>query len=40
MFLFKDEKIGTLFNILDTLKITDKVLIFAETKMSCEQLSV
>ncbi|CAD8160958.1 unnamed protein product [Paramecium pentaurelia] len=38
--LYNNEKLQTLLDILDQLKITDKVLIFAETRMSCEQLSV
>ncbi|CAD8078708.1 unnamed protein product [Paramecium sonneborni] len=38
--LFNNEKLKTLLDILDTLKINDKVLIFAETRRSCEQLSL
>ncbi|CAD8073661.1 unnamed protein product [Paramecium sonneborni] len=38
--LYNNEKLQTLFDILDSLKIHDKVLIFAETRRSCEQLSV
>ncbi|CAD8156701.1 unnamed protein product [Paramecium octaurelia] len=38
--LYNNEKLQTLLDILDQLKITDKVLIFAETRISCEKLSV
>ncbi|CAD8168927.1 unnamed protein product [Paramecium octaurelia] len=38
--LYNNQKLQTLLDILDQLKINDKVLIFAETRISCEQLSV
>ncbi|CAK56702.1 unnamed protein product (macronuclear) [Paramecium tetraurelia] len=38
--LFQKDKLQKLLDILDTLKISDKVLIFSEQKQRCEQLSI
>ncbi|CAD8177536.1 unnamed protein product [Paramecium pentaurelia] len=38
--LFSRDKLQKLLDILDTLKISDKVLIFSEQKHRCEQLSI
>ncbi|CAD8084509.1 unnamed protein product [Paramecium sonneborni] len=38
--LFQREKLKSLLSILDTLKISDKVLIFSEQRYRCEQLAI